>query len=107
METNTLEPGGVDKFSELRFAPNISYPPHLTLLSVGRAGTSQKWRHMFLSISCVWALTGAFIYIITLNSHSDLQGGYYYFQVTGEHLTLKGDIHLLKVMQLVSGRPVL
>lgn len=45
-------------------------------------------------LSCM-GMKGAFMYIITLNSHRNLQGGYYDFQVTGEHMTLEGDINVL------------
>lgn len=72
------------------------------LLNVGHTGASRKWRYMCLSISCIWALTGAFIYIITLNPPRNPQRNYY-FQVTGQHMTLEGDINLLKVTQPVRG----
>lgn len=45
-------------------------------------------------LSCM-GMKGAFMYIITLNSHRNLQGGYYDFQVTGEHMTLERDINVL------------
>lgn len=58
---------------------------------------------MSLSISCLWALMGAFIYMVTLNLHRNLQSGCYYFQVTCEHMILEGNIHLVKVTQKVRG----
>ena len=86
METNTLEPRGADIRNELEFAPSDSYTCHVSLLSVEHIGASQEWRSMSLSISCLWALMGAFIYMVTLNLHWHLQSGCYYFQVTGEHM---------------------
>lgn len=58
---------------------------------------------MCLSVSCVWALTGAFIYVITSNPRRNLQGGYCYFQVTGEHMTLEGSSNLLRITQPARG----
>lgn len=58
------------------------------LFNIGHIGSSQKWRYMSLNIFCVWAVTGAFMYII-LNSHRSLQGGQCYFQVIGERMSLK------------------
>lgn len=93
METDTLEPSGVDLCRELRFAPSNPYIP--MLLSAGPTGASGKWRYMCLSISCIWALKSAFIYIITLNPLRNPHRNYY-FQVTGQHTTLEGDINLLR-----------
>lgn len=81
METNTLEPRGIDICSELVFVLSNSYIPHVMLLGIEHVSASWKQSKYVLRYPCVWAPVGAFIYMVTLNSHRDLQSGYCYFQV--------------------------
>lgn len=103
METNTLEPRDIDICSELVFALSNSYIPHVMLLGIEHVSASWKQSKYVLRYPCVWAPVGAFMYMVTLNSHRDLQSGYCYFQVTGEYVTPESSIHLLKVTSTVRG----
>ena len=103
METNTLEPRDIDICSELVFALSNSHIPHVMLLGILHVSASWKQSRYVLRYPCVWAPMGAFMYMVTLDSHRDLQSGYWYFQVPGEYVTTESSIHLLKVTLTVRG----